>query len=294
MKISLCITVFNEEKSIDKLIKSILSQTKVPDEVIIVDAGSEDNTVEIIKQYPRIKLYISKKASIAKGRNLAVKKAKFPIIAMTDAGCICHNNWLKKITRPFDNRKTDVAAGFYKMTGNSKFQKALKPYLGVVPSKFNEYKFLPLARSIAFKKSAWKKMGGFCEKFDRAGEDYDFSNKIIKNNLNIVREKEALVDWEVPDGIFPALKKFFYYSRGDAQSKNLLSSHNIHTYSIFARYFLLLLILAINPLVFLITLFAYLFWAYWKAGLWGTIIQIGSDIVIMVGFVDGIWAIQNK
>ena len=51
MTISLCITVFNEEKYITALLESIVSQTKQPDEVIIVDGGSTDKTVALIKPY---------------------------------------------------------------------------------------------------------------------------------------------------------------------------------------------------------------------------------------------------
>src|SRR5260221_12583418 len=98
MKVSVCITTFNEEKSIEKLLKSILSQTKVPDEIVIVDGGSTDKTVEIIKKFGKAKLIISKGASISRGRNLAVKNAKYSMIAMTDAGCVCERHWLERIS----------------------------------------------------------------------------------------------------------------------------------------------------------------------------------------------------
>ncbi|CAN5359060.1 glycosyltransferase family 2 protein [soil metagenome] len=280
MKVSLCITVFNEEKSIERLLESLEKQTRKADEIIIVDAGSTDKTIEIIKKYSEVKLTISKRASISKGRNIAITKAKYEIIVMTDAGCICDKNWIKNITKPFDKKETDVVAGFYNMAGNTNFQKALKPFLGIMPEKFDQNNFLPSTRSIAFRKKVWEKVNGFDKRFDKAGEDTDFNIKILKNNFKVVRVKNALVDWEVPNNLISAMKKFYYYARGDAQSKRI-SKHNIKVLTIFGRYFLFI--------IFWPIIIVYLIYAYWKAGLWGTIIQVSSDFAIMAGFTNGIF-----
>ena len=79
MNISLCITTFNEEGSIGSLLNSLLSQTRKPDEILIVDGGSTDKTIEVInhyqKRFGKIKL-LKEKCTRAKGRNLGVEIAK--------------------------------------------------------------------------------------------------------------------------------------------------------------------------------------------------------------------------
>lgn len=309
MKCSVCITVFNEQKSIRVLLDSLIFQSKYPAEIVIVDAGSTDKTIRIIKKYKDIKLFIHKGASIAKGRNLAIKFSKYNTIAMTDAGCVCHKDWLENITKPFGNPKTKIVAGFYHMNGNSNFQKALKLFLGTVPDKYDPKTFLPSARSIAFRKSAWKKVGGFCEKFDRAGEDTDFNIKIINHNIEITKVKKALVDWEVPNNISEAFKKFYYYAKGDIQSKRLFTSHNIKVLTVFVRYlvFLTLIIFSLffpfTLTIFILLFVLYLVWSIlknknfvkgWKARLWIAIIQLASDQAVMAGFISGVWDILNK
>ena len=76
MNVSICITVFNEEESIGPLLDSILSQTQKADEIVVVDGGSTDRTLEIISHYQKrfggIKL-LKEKCSRAKGRNLGVE-----------------------------------------------------------------------------------------------------------------------------------------------------------------------------------------------------------------------------
>src|SRR3990172_6712568 len=131
MKVSVCITVYNEERSISKLVESLLRQSKKPDEIVIVDGGSGDKTVEIIRHFQkkdkRIKLLIEK-CSRSRGRNLAVELSKSEIIAMTDAGCIPNEEWLNKITEPFRNKKVDIVAGFYTMKASDSLQKALSVF----------------------------------------------------------------------------------------------------------------------------------------------------------------------
>ena len=53
MKVSFITTVFNEENSIQKLLDSLLKQSKKLHEVVIVDGGSSDKTIERIKNYDK-------------------------------------------------------------------------------------------------------------------------------------------------------------------------------------------------------------------------------------------------
>ena len=313
MKVALCITTYNEEKSIQKLLESIFFQTFLPNEIVIVDGGSGDRTVAIIsdfqvkihREFPDILFRLKRskrRIGIAKGRNLAVKSAKYPIIAMTDAGCYLEKHWVERLTKPFLTKDTDVVAGFYHMVGRSSFQIALKPFVGIMPDKYDKEAFLPSTRSIAFKKNIWKKVGGFNEDLDRAGEDSEFNLRIREKKGKIVRVKNASVGWEVPDSFPRALKKFFYYARGDAQVGRLTSSHNIHVIGIFIRYVVIIGFIwgtiryGFSVLPVLVLVYLYFSWSFWKAykykkswkvGLWGTIIQMGCDGSVMTGFLAG-------
>jgi len=312
MKISLCVTVLNEEESIGKLLDSLLLQSKKANEIIIVDGGSTDRTVEMIRHYQKkhsfIKLIVEK-SSRSKARNLAVDLAKSEIIAMTDAGCSALPDWLENLVKPFTTGKIDVVAGFYKMVGTTNFQKAESVFMGVTPRKFN-HSFLPSTRSIAFTKDIWERVGGFPENAEGTAEDTIFNLKLIKNGARISRMKNAVVEWGIPASLFDFYLKIMNYAKGDAKSKNLifpgkgLMSHNIKALSIYPRYilFILLLIFSLKSHILLayliIIFFAYLLWAYrkvylefgdWKVALWGPVLQIVSDFAVMKGFLSGIF-----
>src|SRR3989344_6700114 len=109
-KLSLIVTVLNEEKYIGKLIDSIAIQSRIPDEIIIADGGSSDQTVAEIQksirqladkiQKSKFKIII-KPGNRAVGRNEAIRVSKGDIILSTDAGCTLDKNWVKNITAPF-------------------------------------------------------------------------------------------------------------------------------------------------------------------------------------------------
>jgi len=311
MNISICITVLNEEGSISALLDSLVNQSLKASEIVIVDGGSSDKTVEIIRHCQKksngIKLIIEK-SSRAEARNIAVEIAKGDIIAMTDAGCVADKDWIKNLTKPFETGNVDVVAGFYSMTAGTSLQKAESVFLGITPKKF-DFSFLPSTRSIAFTKKIWMDIGGFPEKTKGTAEDTIFNYRLIKAGAKISRVKSATVEWGMPNSLEEFGFKIYEYAKGDAASKiwlfpgKGLTSHNIKALSVLGRYILgiLLLIFGIkfhllSPLL-LIVLFLYLLWAYrkvfsefgdWRISLWGPILQITSDVAVIGGFTSGI------
>jgi glycosyltransferase involved in cell wall biosynthesis len=313
MNISICIITLNEEGTIASMLDSLLGQTKKAKEIIIVDGMSTDKTIEIIRHYQKkyggIKLLVEK-CNRAKGRNLGIEIAKGDIIATTDAGCVIHKDWLQKLTAPFATGRVDVSAGFYRMTGNSAFQKAASVYLGTSLRKFDN-RFLPSSRSLAFTKKILEEVGGFPENLEGTVEDTQFNKKLLKANAKISRVKDAIVEWGMPTRLGEFYSKVFGYAKGDALTNiwifpgKGLMSHNIKSLFILLRYvagfIFLVLSLKFPYLVpyLLICLFAYFIWSYrkvflefgnWKVALWGPILQIASDFAVMGGFLSGLLA----
>src|SRR4051794_37350657 len=134
-KVSFITTVFNEATTIQQFLNSLFTQTKMPDEIIIVDGGSTDQTVAKIKDL-RLKIkdfkgkfIISiKKGNRSVGRNEAIKHATGDIIVCSDSGNILDEGWIKNITKPFKDKKVDVVSGYYKGRARNAFQKSVIPF----------------------------------------------------------------------------------------------------------------------------------------------------------------------
>jgi glycosyltransferase involved in cell wall biosynthesis len=97
MKLSVLMTNFNEEKYVNESIESVLINAVDEFELIIVDDGSTDRSIDIIERWQqmdsRIKLIRNlKNLGVAKSKNLGLGHCSGEFIAMMDADDICMNN----------------------------------------------------------------------------------------------------------------------------------------------------------------------------------------------------------
>lgn len=112
MTISVVMPVFNEEKRIFQTLKSIYEGSLTPLEIIVVDGGSSDHTVRIVKKnYPDVILLNNPRRTAASGRNIGIKKARGEIIAFTDGDCIVDYDWIKNIKQYFEDNDIDGIGG---------------------------------------------------------------------------------------------------------------------------------------------------------------------------------------
>ena len=229
MKFSLITTVYNEAESITNFIDSLNHQRVFPDEFIIVDGGSSDNTVQILQKQlsKKIKFKIiidetcNKKYSkgpIAKGRNIAISNTIYSNILVTDAGCILDENWVNEMKLSFVDKKADIVSGWYKANITNEFQGKIADIFCPPIENINKNNFLPSSRSLGFKKSLWKDVKGYPENSYTA-EDTLFDIKIFKLTDNIVFNEKAFVYWEVPRDNKELITKLYQYGYGEGQQK---------------------------------------------------------------------------
>ncbi len=95
MKISVIIPTFNRSEFILQTVTAILNQTIQPDEIIVIDDGSTDNTKEILEKLD-IKYIYQENQGVSSARNCGIKSAKNTWIAFCDSDDIWHKDKLEK------------------------------------------------------------------------------------------------------------------------------------------------------------------------------------------------------
>ena len=246
MKCSLIISTYNDEKIISEQINSILNQTHMPDEIIILDAISRDNTASIIKSFKnrRIKL-IEMDVDIGTGRNVAISEAENNLILVTDGGCLLERKWVEKMLDPFKNSEVYVVGGVFEPLAKNYFEKCEGLIVCKSIEKIDEKKFLPSSRSLAFRKEAWKSVGGY-PVHNIGGEDTLFNLKLKEKGYKIYITKEAVVKWEMRSPLTSFIHQFFLYGVGDARNGNIFKMKINFIFSVFS----LIYFLSIISLVF--------------------------------------------
>ena len=164
MKVSLIATVLNADDHIGAFLSSVAAQDRVPDEVIVVDGGSADGTLERLRDAgDAITLIEEPGANIARGRNLAIAAASHDAIAVADADCAYGPGWLAALVAPLE-AGADVAMGWTEPVIASLLD-ACVASLGfpLAAAEVDETTFMPSARSVAFRREAIDAIGGYPE-----------------------------------------------------------------------------------------------------------------------------------
>ena len=220
--VAVIVTVRNEAGSIGALLGSILSGTRLPDEIVVADGGSSDRTLELLHSRaaadPRIRA-VSAPGNRSVGRNAAVRASRSPIIACTDAGVEVEPDWLERITRPFDLvPETDVVAGVTVPAGTTWFERAAGVISAPRADEINLVRFLPSTRSVAFRRSAWERVRGFDESLAH-NEDTPFALELKRSGARFHFEPRARVRWRPRGDVGSFFRQHRRFGFGDGESR---------------------------------------------------------------------------
>ncbi|RLG14551.1 MAG: glycosyltransferase family 2 protein [Candidatus Nanohalarchaeota archaeon] len=176
---SVVIPTYNEEKNIEKCLKSLLNQTlpKREYEIIVVDGESKDNTVKIAKRYAD-KVINQKSKGVGGARNDGVGVSNGDIIATTDADCIVPMNWLERVKSNFEDRSIVMLYGPFKPLEDCLKNRVLLKISEVI--MYTLYKshifYATLGANCAIRKEVFISVGKYKEL--PAADDYELAIRI--------------------------------------------------------------------------------------------------------------------
>ncbi len=139
--VSVVVPALNEERHVGHLLSDIRRQTRRPQEVIVVDAGSRDGTVAVAREFAGVRILHGERP-VARGRNLGGQEASGDVVIFLDADVRLPGTFLEEFLEDFLCRRLDVACPLYVPHGSTpaveRFHKAFnlvtRAFQGVLPS----------------------------------------------------------------------------------------------------------------------------------------------------------------
>jgi glycosyltransferase involved in cell wall biosynthesis len=188
--ISVVVPVFNEEKEIRELLDSFLDLDWPSEklEILCVDNGSSDNSLQILKEYPFTVLQEPNPGPYA-ARNQAILHASGDFIAFTDADCKVSANWLKELWAGFDDPTVGAVGGtivprtvtnhidyfegcLFKSPNHSRGTARTQPFV--------------VTANVMFRRAVFDELGLFDQK-NFSGPDVEMSWRLIQSGRYTVR-----------------------------------------------------------------------------------------------------------
>lgn len=209
LTISIIIPAYNEADNIVYCVKSALTQSVLPDEIIVVDNKSTDNTVELVNnlisefelESPEHKglirvLHQNEYQGLVPTRNLGFNEAKSDILGRIDADAILSPEWVSSVKSTFSDSDICGATGpvtYYDMPmrrfsykGDSKIRK-------LILDRSNDFPIM-FGTNMAIRRTAWLKVANetCLDLEDVFHEDVDLSIHLALNDLKVVYVENML------------------------------------------------------------------------------------------------------
>lgn len=159
---TIIVPAYNARLTIGACIESLLGQTRRPDEVIIVDDGSRDDTAAVASRYGVKVIRLETNSGPGVARNAGASAATGEILAFTDADCVAPPDWLDGIVGMLDAPDVVAATGGYAGPVKDSFLTRLQHLLirqrqAALPPEIES----TITSNFACLRSAFKTAGGF-------------------------------------------------------------------------------------------------------------------------------------
>jgi len=195
MKVSVVIPAYNEEKFIGKCLQSIKDQIEAPDEVIVIDNNSKDDTAKIAAQYGA-KVVKETDQGMISARNRGFNEASGDIFARCDSDTILPKDWIKNIKVHFQKESVDGITGptmFYDLKVSNQSTLFTRLYSTYMRWRLHGNDVL-LGSNMIITRKAWELVKNeVCLRDKDVHEDIDISIHMTKHGLKIVNEKDLVI-----------------------------------------------------------------------------------------------------
>ena len=199
MSVTAYIPCFNGAKYLPQTIPAILEQTRPPDELLIIDDGSTDNSVEIASRYPVRVVRHEKNQGLAAARNSALSSARHPFLAAFDVDAVAEPRWLEFLLEAFRHDGIAGAGGrlvenFTDTAPDLWRSLQLGQDLGDLPIEIA----WPMPKRLGgfgtvFRTEVLRKLNGYDQRYRTNYEDVDLSIRLLQAGYRLCFDPRAVM-----------------------------------------------------------------------------------------------------
>lgn len=188
--LSVIIPSFNQQEYLPDAIESVLSNTRLPDEIIIVDDGSTDHSLDIAKTYQssRTRVIHQINKGLASARNTGIMNATSDYILPLDADDLINENCIEKMIEAIEKTHADIIAPSFKAFGKHNHHVILADSLTV--KDFVHDNRVPYCSAI--RRTRLLEIGGYNPRMVYGYEDWALWINLLQNGASIVTMKDVL------------------------------------------------------------------------------------------------------
>lgn len=218
MLISIIIPNFNGAKTLHKCLEAATSLEDEAYEVIVVDDGSQDNSVEIIEEFDCRLVRLEQNCGTSHARNMGAKNSRGDLLFFTDSDCVLPENTLGMVRDILDKLGPNtVLGGTYTIQPHddhffSRFQSVYIHYSETKHSNAPDYL---ASHALVIDTKTFNESGGFAENFLPILEDVEFSHRLRQQGKQLCIEPEFQVqhifNYSLFDSLRNAIRKTRYW-----------------------------------------------------------------------------------
>lgn len=186
MHFSIIIPTLNEEKYVTNLLDGLKTQTFTDFDAIVVDGGSNDRTVDLVKTYKKhfpLRIIVSKKQNVGMQRNMGAQVATGDYLVFFDADVVIQSDYLQKLDEQLHRTSFDFGTAKIAVS-----QVHLIDQLSVILTNYLFYVLNFLGRpfmggtNLIFKNTVFTQLKGFDPAIIHA-EDLELTQRAAKNHF---------------------------------------------------------------------------------------------------------------
>lgn len=204
-KVSVVMSVYNTEKFVEAALKSILKQTMVDFEVVLIDDGSADKSMELVKQFgdPRVRIIHQTNHGLVYSFNKGIRLARADFIARMDADDICLPSRFEKELAWLQADKRRGLVGAFFAYIDEETSKSTDVVMTCPPKHLDVARMCYIVNpfghgSIMMRKEAVEELGGYRSEYEPS-EDYDLWRRMV-NSWQVGQIPEVLYLWRFHPG----------------------------------------------------------------------------------------------